>query len=224
MEILLAEDDRIFRQALAGMLSAAGYAVRTAADGAAALRLFRMKRPDLVLLDVMMPIQDGFSTCREIRALDPAVPALFLTAKDAEADELAGRGLGADDYIPKTVSAAVLLARLAGVLRRAVPVVESPVFSFGEWTVDPLRLQMTMARAPAVDLTERELALLRHFADHPGEIFSKDFLLTRFWGASTDCTEGAVSTALCALRGKLGPSADRLETVWGRGVRYRPDF
>lgn len=222
MEILLAEDERVFRQALAETLTAAGYAVRTASNGAVALNLFCARRPDLVLLDVMMPVKGGFAACAEIRARDSTIPILFLTAAAAEAAELKGRGLGADDYIPKTVSSAVLLARIAGVLRRCVPVESSAAFAFGEWSVDPRRMQMTTARADAVELTERELALLRHFATHPGEIFSKDFLLTRFWGAATDCTEGAVSTALCALRNKLGASAPCLETIWGRGVRYRP--
>lgn len=219
VDILIAEDERIYRRSLVAILEAAGHAVRAAGDGRAALALFSEARPDVVFLDVMMPVMSGFDACRAIRRLDPSVPVIFLTAKDGEADELRGRGLGADDYIPKTVSEAVLLARLASVLRRGGTC--SGAFAFGEGSVDPARLQFRSV-ARAVDLTERELALLRHFAAHPEETFSKDFLLTRFWGAETTCGEGALSTALHALREKLGASAACLETVWGRGVRYRP--
>ena len=223
MDILIAEDDRIFRRALAETLARAGHRVRAASDGAAALTLFRARRPDAVLLDVMMPVLDGWSACAEIRRADPAVPVLFLTAKDAEADELAGRGLGADDYIPKTVSPALLLARLDTALRRAHPAEPDGRFRFGGWTVDPRAAEMTRAAGRAVGLTAREIALLRHFAAFPGEVFAKDFLLARFWDAARTPGEGAVSTALHALRAKLGPDAERLETAWGRGVRYRPD-
>lgn len=221
MEILVAEDDRIYRQALTAILEGAGHVVRLAPNGRKALALFRAQRPELVLLDVMMPVMDGFTACQEIRRLDPSVPVLFLTAKDAEADELRGRGLGADDYIPKAVSDAVLLARLASVFRRCVPRDVAARFVFGGWTVDPGRMSMSRVGCRSVNLTERELALLNHFSSHPEETFSKDWLLMRFWGADSACGEGAVSTALHTLRAKLGPSSECLETVWGRGVRYR---
>ena len=222
MDILIAEDDRIYRRALEETLAGAGYRVRAAPDGAAALELFRARRPDAVILDVMMPVMDGCAACAAIRREDPAVPVLFLTAKDAEADELAGRGLGADDYVPKSVSDAVLLARLASVLRRARPAEPLGRFRFGGWTVDPRRAEMAGPGGARAGLTSREIAILRHFAAYPGELFSKEFLLTRFWGAGASCGEGAVSTALHALRAKLGASAPCLETAWGRGVRYRP--
>lgn len=224
MDILIAEDDRIFRRALAETLARAGHRVRAASDGAAALALFRARRPDAVLLDVMMPVMDGLTACAEIRRADPVVPVLFLTAKDAEADELAGRGLGADDYIPKTVSTTLLLARLDTAVRRARPAEPTGHFCFGSWTVNPRAAEMMRAPGCRVDLTAREIAILRHFAAFPGEVFSKEYLLTRFWGAEATCGEGAVSTALHTLRTKLGPDADCLETAWGRGVRYRlPD-
>lgn len=220
MKILIAEDDRIYRQALKSVLSGAGHAVCAATNGRKALELFRSERPDAVLLDVMMPVCDGLSACQEIRRLDSRVPVLFLTAKDAEGDELMGRGLGADDYIPKSVSDAVLVARLESVLRRAYPETTAVGFAFGEWTVDPLQMRMANACREAVSLSPREVALLRHFATYPGEVFSKDFLLSRFWGTETERSEGAVSTALHKLREKLGTSAACLETCWGSGVRY----
>ena len=111
-EILLAEDDAALREGLALLLEGEGYAVRAAA----ALALFHARRPDLVLLDVTMPQRSGTAVCAAIRARDDAVPILFLTARDGEADELRGLALGADDYLPKTTTRPILLARLAALL------------------------------------------------------------------------------------------------------------
>ena len=118
-EILLADDERAVREGLKALLVGEGFSVRTARDGADAVAKFSEKRPDAVLLDVMMPKSNGFKACEEMRALDPLVPVVFLTAKDSEADQIRGMGLGADDFISKSAGEEVLLARLRRALARA---------------------------------------------------------------------------------------------------------
>lgn len=223
-EILLAEDDAALREGLALLLEGEGYAVRAAADGEQALELFRARRPDLVLLDVMMPRRSGTAVCAAIRARDAAVPILFLTAADGEADELRGLALGADDYLSKTASRSLLLARLAALLRRARRAADAPpaaAFPFAGCTVDAAAFRLVGPAGETADLTLREVEMLRHFHAHPGEVFSRDALLTRFWGLDYAGGETALGAAVARLREKLGAAAACLETVYGRGYRYR---
>ena len=217
-EILLAEDERAVRKSLAAMLSDAGYAVREARDGAAALKLFAESRPDLVLLDVMMPRLDGFETCRRLREIAPDAPVLFLTALGDEESQLRGFGCGADDYIAKTLPASLLLARVAAALRRARREDPSGDFDVGAWRVCAAKLEMRRGASARAALSEREVALLRLFAARPGEVFSRDFLLTRFWGTGSDVSDNALSAAMHALREKLAEDGARLRPV--RGVGY----
>lgn len=230
-DILLAEDESAIREGLAALLESEGYAVRTAADGVSALEAFRARRPDLLLLDVMMPRKNGYAVCAAVRASDPRVPILFLTAKDGDADELRGLSLGADDYIPKTASEPVLLARIARAVQRArasepasgnQPPSGNEVFAFGCWRVDAVRYRLLGGDGRTVDLSVREIELLRHFHRHPGEVATRDFLLTRFWGLDFEGGEAALSTAVARLREKLGPAAARIETVRGVGYRASP--
>ena len=221
-QILLADDERVLRQSLSARLAEAGYAVRAARDGEEALRLFRAARPDLVLLDVMMPRLSGFEACRRIRETDAEVPVLFLTALEAEADQLRGLGVGADDYIFKTAPDAVLLARIAAALRRVRAAPPDGDFDFGVWRVAARKLEMRLATGARATLTEREVALLRLFAERPGEVFSRDFLVTRFWGADADVTDNALSVAIYGLRAKLGEEGWRVASVRGSGYVCRP--
>lgn len=223
-EILLAEDEASIREGLAVLFEGENYAVRAAADGAAALALFRARRPDLVLLDVMMPGMNGYAVCSEIRARDAAVPILFLTAKAGDMDELRGLSLGADDYVSKTSSPQVLLARIARVLRRARAVREDAPgggFTFAGWRVDTARLRLTSSAGPGPELSLREVELMRLLVRHPDEVFSRDALVTRFWGADFEGNESTLSAAIKRLRGKLGAGAACLEAVRGCGYRYR---
>ena len=223
-EILLAEDEAAIREGLAVLLEGENYAVRVAADGEEAVSLFSSRRPDLVLLDVMMPRKNGYAACAEIRARDAAVPILFLTAKGGDAEELRGLSLGADDFVAKTSSPQVLLARIARVLQRIRAVREDEPggdFDFAGWRVDTARLRLVSATGPGPELSVREVELMRLLVRHPGEVFSREALLARFWGASFDGNEAALSTAISRLRGKLGAGAACLEAVWGCGYRYR---
>lgn len=222
-EILVAEDESAIREGLCALLESEGYTVRAAVDGEDALRLFRECRPDLVLLDVMMPKKNGYAVCSEIRSSDQDVPILFLTAKDGDSDELRGLTLGADDYISKTSSQPVLLARIAAVLNRVRRTGDSSTgdFDFADWHVDVARFRLESPAGESVELTLREIEILRYLASHPDEILSRDFLLTRFWGVNFDGNESTLSTAIRRLREKLGDAGVRIESVYGSGYRYR---
>ena len=222
-EILVAEDESATREGLCALIESEGYTVRAAVDGEDALRLFGECRPDLVLLDVMMPKKNGYAVCSEIRSSDQDVPILFLTAKDGDSDELRGLTLGADDYISKTSSQPVLLARIAAVLNRVRRTGDSSTgdFDFADWHVDVARFRLESPAGESVELTLREIAILRYLASHPDEILSRDFLLTRFWGVNFDGKESTLSTAIRRLREKLGDAGVRIESVYGSGYRYR---
>lgn len=220
-DILLAEDDRIVRSTLVALLENAGHSVRAVRDGKRALAAFGEKRPDLVLLDVMMPVMDGLAVCREIRKADDVTPILFLTALDSEGDELSGLGLGADDYISKSASDEILLARIAAAARRVMQPSVRGDFDFGPWHVIVSRFEMTCGRKRE-SLNEKEIALLRMFAAHPGEVFSRDHILTRLWGAESDVSDNTLNIAVCKLREKLGNEGSEIETVRGFGYSYRP--
>ena len=217
-EILLADDERTVREALRGLLEGHGYVVRCAADGDRALSLYREHRPDLLLLDVMMPRMGGYAVCEAIRREDLDTPVVFLTALDSDKHELRGLGLGADAYISKTVSEEVLLARIAAALRRRD--VSTSDFGFGSWRVYPAKMSMTNTAGNAIPLGDREVALLRTFALHPGEVISRDMLLTRFFGP--DAGESALTVAMSRLRDKLGTAGSNIRSVRGVGYAYAP--
>lgn len=221
-ELILADDERTIRTTLTGLLEANGYAVRAAKNGAEALRLHRERRPDLMLLDVMMPKMSGYEVCETVRRTDTETPVLFLTALDSDRDELRGLDAGADVYISKTVSDDVLLARIAAAIRRHRHDEPTGVFDFADWQVDPAKLSMRRKTGDAVLLTEREVALLRWFAMHPDEVFSRDFLFTRFWGVDFRGADNTLTVALTRLRAKLGETAEAFVAIRGSGYVFRP--
>lgn len=223
-EILLVDDDRALLKSLALVLDEAGYAVRTAMDGDAATREVRTRRPDLVLLDVSMPGKSGFDVCRELRAADASLPIAFLTALSSPKDELEGLASGGDIYVPKTAGDDILLARVAALLRPRDDAadVAGGDFDFGGWRVEPSKLQMRAASGRPVALSEREIAALRIFAAHPGEVFGRDYLVMRLWGADADCTDNNLSVMLYALRRKFGRAGCGIACVRGVGYAYRP--
>ena len=219
--VILADDERLIRQSLVGLLEANGYDVRAGKNGEEALRLYRERRPDLLLLDVMMPKMNGYDVCGTIRQTDVETPVLFLTALDSDVDELKGLGVGADDYISKTASNEILLARIAAAVRRHRHEEPTGDFDFADWRVEPARQSMRRGAGDAVALREREVALLRWFAGHPGEVFTRDFLFAKFWGVSFDGNDSTLSIAILRLREKLGESAAGLKAVRGTGYVWR---
>ena len=221
MRILLAEDEPFVREGLVALLESEGYEVNAAKDGEEALAMFRARRPDLLLLDVMMPGLSGYDVCRAVRAEDETLPILFLTAKDGDADELIGLGLGADDYISKTASERVKLARIASALRRASAQdgLTQGDFTFGSWTVDAANCRLVHG-SEVVELSTREVEILRCLRQKPGEIFSRDYLITRFWGVDFEGCENVLTVTLHRLREKLGSDAPRIATAPRKGYFY----
>lgn len=225
--ILVAEDDPAILEGLVVSLESDGHAVRAARDGAEALALAAESRPDLALLDVMMPKKSGWDVCAELRRRDPALPIVILTARGAESDKLLGFGLGADDYVVKPFGVRELLARVRAALRRAAA--QAPAGAGPEDGFDFAGARVLAAahalRAPdgtESPLTPRELALLRLFAARPGQVLDRDRLLNAVWGVGYYGTTRTLDQHVANLRRKLGAAAPALETLRGAGYRYRP--
>ncbi len=222
-EILLADDERSVRGSLAALIQSAGYLVRTARNGAEAVEAFRAQRPNLVLLDVMMPKMNGFEACRTIRETDTETPVLFLTALDTDDGEIRALGLGADDYVLKTANPEVLLARIAAAIRRVSRSEGTGDFSFGAWRVRASRFEAERPDGAHAALSEREIAMLRLFASRPGEVFLRDWLAEKLWPAADGgVTDNLIAVTMSRLRAKLAPEGRDIETVRGSGFAYRP--
>ena len=210
------------------LLESEGYRVTTADDGRSALDLYHKLKPDLVLLDVMMPGMNGYDVCREIRLQDRHTPVLMLTAKGREVDKVVGLELGADDYIVKPFGMAELLARVRSALRRGALSRGSPrkdgapTLSFGDVKVDFDR--MTGRKGDSeFPLTPKEAALLRRLAGSEGRVLSRSELLDEVWGIECDVTTRTVDQHVVHLRQKIedDPSNPRfLRTVHGAGYRF----
>lgn len=217
--IVVVEDEVMIATAVAKRLRAQGYHVEVAHDGHRGVALCEQLRPDLVVLDVMLPGIDGHEVCRRIQR-ERAVPVLMLTARDDETDVLVGLGVGADDYLTKPFSMRVLLARVAALLRRveraaqAASVDGLPPLIVGELTVDPARREVLLAGTP-VALTVTEFDLLTHLARRPGQVLSRETLLREVWGYHPDTPTRAVDSHVAALRRKLGH--ERIRTAHGVG-------
>ncbi len=220
--VLFAEDDETLRTGLEAALSSEGYETCGCKDGNEALSAFAQRRPDLLILDVMMPGKSGFDVCVEVRRSDPTVPIIFLTAKTSEADVVIGLGLGADDFIPKPFRIRELLARVSAALRRgqlAATTAPSDMFTIGSARIDARRFLVSTGEPPDQPLTVRELGLLKEFAAHPGEVLSRDTLLDEVWGMDYAGGTRTLDQHIVQVRRKLGKSGDLIETV--RGVGYR---
>lgn len=221
-EVLLVEDEPAIREGLAILFESEGYVVRVAENGDQAMEQFRMRRPGIILLDVMMPQKNGYVVCSEIRKIDKNVPIIFLTAKDGDADELRGLMLGADDYISKSASHPVLLARMAATLNRVQRANEQSTsdFRFAGWQVDVACSALVAPKKKSVELNLREVEMLRFFSLHRGEVLTRDALLARFWGKNYAGNESVLSSAISRLREKLGADGSCIEPVYGQGYRY----
>ena len=226
--VLVVDDEANLVELVVGYLRREGYAVLTASDGASALDLAREHRPDLVILDLLLPGLDGLEVCRELRRFSDAY-VLMLTAKAEEIDTLVGLAVGADNYVTKPFSPRELVARVRALLRRpraGLPVVEAPppVHRHGDLVIDEGRHEATR-RGTALALTAREFALLVALIAHPGRVFTRPQLLERVWGDAY-YDDHVVEVHIGNLRRKLedDPAHPRyVETVRGVGYRFRAD-
>ena len=194
-EILIVDDERSIRAGLAQLLSGAGFAVREARDGRSALAAVAERRPDLVLLDVMMPGMDGFEVCGKLLAADRDLPVVFLTAKDSEGDQVRGLEVGADDFLSKTVGEGVLLARIRKALVRAK--------------------RLSAAPAPS-EMTKTEADIYRLLSSVRGKWFSYREIFDSIRGEGYYGDEGAIRSHVSRLREKLPPS-EQIDSKRGRG-------
>jgi two-component system response regulator ResD len=225
--VLVVDDEPTITDVVSRYLQRAGYETRSAADGPRALQLAAEARPDLVVLDLMLPGMDGLEVMRRLRAAGNGrrLPVILLTAKGEPTDRVIGLRLGADDYVAKPFSPAELVARVDAVLRRvdASPEREDPI-AFDELELDPVARSVTV-RGEEVQLTVREYELLLHFMRHPGQVFSRDQLMDSVWQYSFYSDTSTVTVHVRRLRAKIeeDPSNPRwLQTVWGVGYRFRP--
>ena len=223
--ILVVEDDRSLREALAMNFELRGYRVLAAADGEAGVRLAFDERPDLIVLDLMLPGLDGFEILGQLREKEIDVPVLILSARGQVSDKVNGFRLGADDYVTKPFQLPELIARVERMLRRrSRRRATQGTIAFGEITLDPA--VRTVQRAGRdVTLLAKEYDLLYLLASNPGHPFSRETILDRVWGWGFDGTTRTVDNYILALRQKLeaDPARPRLiKTV--RQVGYRLDF
>lgn len=213
------------RLALERCLAAEGYRVLTAAEGESGLRVALEQKPDLILLDIMMPRLDGFALCGELRRLSSPAPVLMLTAKGRLEDRVRGLDSGADDYLLKPFSTEELLARVRALLRRSKRQSQAVrELVLGEVRVDFVR-QQAWLKKNKLPLTNKEFAMLRLLAETPGEPVSRDRFLDVVWGYGAFPTTRTVDSHMAMLRAKVeaNPEEPRfLETVHGVGYRLRP--
>jgi DNA-binding response OmpR family regulator len=224
--ILVVEDDPNILRGLDLNLAMEGYKVRTAADGEEGLRIARTERPDLLIVDVMLPRLGGLELIRELRKEDPGMPILILSAKGQEADKVAGLALGADDYVVKPFGLKELLARIGAALRRRRASGEAgparQLKRFGQVEIDLGERRVTVGGEVAA-LTAREFDLLAFFVAHPGRVYSREQLTRAVWGSLYIGTERTVDNFVARLRAHIHDDADRprfLETVRGVGYRF----
>jgi DNA-binding response OmpR family regulator len=224
--VLVVDDQPTIVEVVGRYMERAGYETHEAYDGPEALRLAELHRPDLVVLDVMLPGIDGIEVMRQLHEEGERTAVILLTARGEEADRLVGLRHGADDYVVKPFSPAELVARVDAVLRRVSPPVEAepePI-EHGPLRVDPATRTVTLS-GEELSLTQREFDLLAFFASNPGRVFSRDQLMESVWDFPFFNDTSTVTVHVRRLRAKLGddPSEPRfIETVWGVGYRLKP--
>jgi DNA-binding response OmpR family regulator len=226
--ILVIEDDPSILRGLQLNLGMEGYTVRSAMDGETGLRLALTEKPDLIVLDLMLPRLGGLDIVREVRKADPDLPILIVSAKGQEIDKVAGLQLGADDYMVKPFGLKELLARIDALLRR-----RRARGATGETRtvrkVGTIELDATARRASvegkALELTSREFDLLEFFVAHPDRVFTREQLMEAVWGSRYFGTARTVDNFVARLRAHIGDDAEHprhLETVRGVGYRFNP--
>ena len=224
-KILVVDDDKNICELLRLYLVKEGYNVTMVHDGGAALAEFDKLHPDLVLLDVMMPVMDGWEVCRKLRAKDNT-PIIMLTAKGETYDKVLGLELGADDYIVKPFDAKEVVARIKAVLRRCTAATTQTESTEGVIEFDNLRLDMNSyelrVKGKVVEAPPKELELLNCLASHPNRVYTRDQLLDEVWGFEYYGDSRTIDVHVKRLREKLAGASDKweLKTVWGVGYKF----
>jgi DNA-binding response OmpR family regulator len=220
--ILVIEDDAAIRLGLRKSLGFAGYEVVEAADGERGLEMVFDRRPDLVILDLMLPRLNGFEVCRTIRKHDRTIPIVILSAKEQEVDKLQGFDLGADDYVTKPFSTRELLARVKATLRRSAPGFEGQSFEYRQLRVDFPGQRVEVEGRP-VEVSNREFRLLRFLVENRGRVLSRDQILNKVWGYDYEGTARTIDNFINKLRSKIEKdpqNPDIILTVRGVGYKF----
>ena len=223
MKILLADDDPIMLDTLQVCVATEGFDIVTASDGEEAFAQWNRHRPDLLCLDIMMPKLDGYEVCRRVRAIDPQVPILFLSAKSEEIDIVVGFQLGADDFIRKPFGKHELIARIRAVLRRANSISgRSRSFVMADLTVWPSELRAERDGVN-IELSPREAAILALLHERAGQVVDRDTILNKCWGLDYFPESRTLDQHIAKLRKRIETNPDRplIETVRGVGYRFR---
>jgi two-component system alkaline phosphatase synthesis response regulator PhoP len=221
--ILIIEDDEDIRELLVYNLEKNGYEVEAAESGETGLASAGIRKPDLVLLDLMLPGMDGLSVCRQLKSgsVTHEIPIIIISAKGEEADIITGLELGADDYLAKPFSPNILLSRVRAVLRRTGQSLpdESAVLRVHELLIDPKKFKATLA-GQTLDLTASEFRILYYLASHQGWVFTRYQIMDAIRGEGYVVTERAIDVQIAGLRKKLGEFSSYIETVRGVGYRF----
>ncbi|MGH6786364.1 MAG: response regulator [Novosphingobium sp.] len=227
--LLLVDDEPGLREPLAEYLSRQGFAVSQAASAAEARTRLRDETPDLVLLDIMMPGEDGLSLCRHLTETR-AIPTILLTARGEATDRVVGLEIGADDYVVKPFEPRELVARIRSVLRRAAkgapPAAEESLFAFEGWRLDPLKRRLIDPEGALVSISSVEFRLLMAFVEHPRQVLDRDRLLDLVQGREAHLFDRAVDNQVSRLRRKVEADSRNptlIQTVWGGGYMLAAD-
>jgi len=227
--VLLVDDEASLREPLAEYLARQGFVVSQAASAAEARGLIRTEKPDLVLLDIMMPGEDGLAFCRHLVEAR-AIPTIFLTARGEATDRIVGLEIGADDYVVKPFEPRELVARIRSVLRRAArggpPAGEEELFEFEGWSLDPLKRRLTDPEGAVVAISSVEFRLLMAFLEHPRQVLDRDRLLDMVQGREAHLFDRAVDNQVSRLRRKIEADSRNpqlIQTVWGGGYMFAAD-
>lgn len=231
MTILLAEDDVHIREGLSDMLEREGYQVISAENGQVAIDKYRNHNIDFVILDIMMPLLDGYSVCRQIRQHNDSIPIIFLSAKSEEIDKVLGLELGADDYINKPFGVAEVRARIKAVARRCLAqkntasdtaLGDNNQFSFADLTVLPNELRAKRGNE-IIELSLREIKILQCLKNHQGKVVTRDMLFDFVWGYDHCPNSRTLDQHISKLRKSIEPNPQHptlIQTVHGQGYRY----
>jgi two-component system OmpR family response regulator len=227
--LLLVDDEPSLREPLAEYLTRQGFVVRQAEDAAKARSALLEETPDLVLLDIMMPGEDGLSLCRHLSETK-GLPVILLTARGEPMDRVVGLEIGADDYVPKPFEPRELVARIRSVLRRAAKngprPEEDALYEFDGWRLDPLKRKLTDPEGAVVPISSAEFRLLVAFLSHPRQVLDRDRLLDMVQGREAHLFDRAVDNQVSRLRRKMEQDSrdpKLIQTVWGGGYRFAAD-
>ena len=230
INLLLVDDEAALREPLAEYLSRQGFSVTQAASAAEARSRIRDNTPDIVLLDIMMPGEDGLSLCRHLVEAR-AIPTIFLTARGEATDRIVGLEIGADDYVVKPFEPRELVARIRSVLRRATrgapPVNDNEIYEFEGWKLDPLKRRLVDPEGAVVAISSVEFRLLLAFVEHPRQVLDRDRLLDMVQGREAHLFDRAVDNQVSRLRRKIevdSRNPQLIQTVWGGGYMLAADI